>query len=200
VLAVDSNVDRVRELRDQHFDAEVRDIRSPEFLQGLPPFDIAFVMTKDHEANLSALKTIKGRLPGVDVIVRANDPVSATVLEAAGADTVLYPQQVFARAAVLKVNKVHANRVSQRLFTLLAGWEGTLGIITHKNPDPVALSSARALAPLARTATPKAAAASSRRNIGTRTGRQNPRDKMERMSPGHQECTTGCRLLRTRRQ
>jgi nanoRNase/pAp phosphatase (c-di-AMP/oligoRNAs hydrolase)/precorrin-6B methylase 2 len=155
VLAVDRNEDRVRELRDQHFDAEVRDIRSPEFLQGLPPFDIAFVMTKDHEANLSALKTIKSRLPGVDVIVRANDPVSATVLEVAGADTVLYPQQVFARAAVLKVNKVHANRVSQRLFTLLAGWEGTLGIITHKNPDPDAISSALALATIARNANPK---------------------------------------------
>jgi nanoRNase/pAp phosphatase (c-di-AMP/oligoRNAs hydrolase) len=48
---------------------------------------------------------------------------------------------VVARQAILQVKKQHASRVAQRLFSLLAGWEGTLGIITHKNPDPDAISS-----------------------------------------------------------
>lgn len=59
-----------------------------------------------------------------------------------------------AKAAVYQINKVYANRVSQRLYSLLSSWEGTLGIITHKNPDPDAISSALALAVIAKNANP----------------------------------------------
>jgi nanoRNase/pAp phosphatase (c-di-AMP/oligoRNAs hydrolase) len=89
------------------------------------------------------------------VVARSTDPVNSQRLTAAGADSVLYPQEVVARQAVLQVKKQHASRISQRLFSLLAGWEGTLGIITHNNPDPDAISSAVALAAIARTANPR---------------------------------------------
>ncbi len=154
-IVADRDENRVRHLRDQKFDAYQRDVTSPDMLAGLPLFEIAFVMTGDGEANVAAVQTIRKRFSAAQIVARATDPVNGQKLTAAGADFVLYPQEVVARQAILQVKKQHANRVAQRLFTLLAGWEGTLGIITHKNPDPDAISSALALAEIARQANPK---------------------------------------------
>ncbi|HUU75372.1 MAG TPA: DHH family phosphoesterase [Methanoregulaceae archaeon] len=155
ILVVDRDESRVRELRDQNFDALAGDIADISFMSGLPVFEIAFIFTSDHTTNLTAIKAIRTRLPGAHIVARAADPVSAGVLASAGADFVLYPPQVVARAAIHQVNKLYANRISQRLSSLLAGWEGTLGIITHKNPDPDAISSALALATIARSVNPQ---------------------------------------------
>ena len=152
VMVIDKDESRVRNIRDQKFDAYQRDISSPDLLAGLPLFEIGFVMTGDPEANLAAVTTIKKRYPSVEVVARSLDPVNGQKLTAAGAEYVLYPQEVVARAAILQIKKQHASRIAQRLFTLLAGWEGTLGIITHKNPDPDAISSALALAEIAKVA------------------------------------------------
>jgi len=155
VIVVDKDDTVVRNLRDQKYDAYLRDITSPEMLSGLPVFEIAFVMTGDGEANLAAVLAIRKRYPAVQIVARSVDPVNGQRLTAAGADLVLYPQEVVARSAILQIRKQHSSRISQRLFTLLAGWEGTLGIITHKNPDPDAISSAMALAGIAKHANPK---------------------------------------------
>src|SRR5208337_29496 len=155
VVMVDRDESRVRHLRDQKYDAYQRDLTSPDLLSGLPAFEIAFVMTGEPDANLTAVLTIKKRYPSVQIVARAIDPVSGQKLTAAGAEFVLYPQEVVARSAVLQIRKQHSSRISQRLFTMLAGWEGTFGIITHKNPDPDAISSAMALAEIAKHANPK---------------------------------------------
>ena len=155
VVMVDRDESRVRHLRDQKYDAYQRDLTSPDLLTGLPAFEIAFVMTGEPDANLTAVLTIKKRYPSVQIVARAIDPVSGQKLTAAGAEFVLYPQEVVARSAVLQIRKQHSSRISQRLFTMLAGWEGTFGIITHKNPDPDAISSAMALAEIAKHANPK---------------------------------------------
>ena len=155
VLVIDKDESRVRHLRDQKYDAYQRDLTSSDLLAGLPVFETAFVMTGDGEANLAAVLTIKKRYPGVQVVARSVDPVNGQKLTAAGAEFVLYPQEVVARAAILQIRKQHSSRISQRLFSLLAGWDGTLGIITHKNPDPDAISSAMALAEIARHANGK---------------------------------------------
>jgi len=154
VLVVDKDESRVRHLRDQKYDAYQRDITASDMLVGLPPFEIAFVMTGDGDVNLAAVLTIKKRYPAVQVVARSVDPVNGQKLTAAGAEFVVYPQEVVARSAILQIKKQHSSRISARLFTLLAGWEGTLGIITHKNPDPDAISSALALAEIARRANP----------------------------------------------
>jgi nanoRNase/pAp phosphatase (c-di-AMP/oligoRNAs hydrolase) len=155
VMVVDRDETRVRHLRDQKYEAYQRDITSSEMLAGLPPFEIAFVMTGDGDANLAAVITIRKRLTAVQIVARATDPVNGQKLTAAGADVVISPQEVVARSAVHQIRKQHVSRIAQRLFTLLAGWEGTLGIITHKNPDPDAISSAMALAEIARQANGK---------------------------------------------
>ena len=155
VVVIDKDEQRVRNLRDQKYDAYVRDVAAPDMLVGLPEPDVAFVMTSDAAANLSAVSTIRKRYPAAQVIARAIDPVSGSKLTAAGAEFVLYPQEVVAKAAIHQIKKQHVSRISQRLFTLLAGWEGTLGIITHQNPDPDAIASAMALSAIAKHANPK---------------------------------------------
>jgi nanoRNase/pAp phosphatase (c-di-AMP/oligoRNAs hydrolase) len=155
VIVVDRDESRVRHLRDQKYDAYMRDISSSDMLIGLPEFEIAFVMTGDADVNLAAVLTVKKRYPAVQVIARAIDPVTGGKLTAAGADLVIYPQEVVAKTAVFQIKKQHASRISQRLFSLLAGWDGILGIITHKNPDPDAIASAMALAEIARHANQK---------------------------------------------
>jgi nanoRNase/pAp phosphatase (c-di-AMP/oligoRNAs hydrolase) len=158
VIVVYKDEGRVRDLRDQKYDAYMRDITSPDMLSGLPVFEIAFVMTGDGDANLAAVLTIRKRYPLVQVVARSTDPLNGQKLTAAGAEFVIYPQEVVARSALFQIKKQHSSRISQRLFTLLAGWEGTLGIITHKNPDPDAISSAMALAEIAKYANPKSLA------------------------------------------
>jgi len=179
VVVVDRDEQRVRSLRDQKHDAYVRDLKAPDMLVGLPEPEVAFVMTGDAEANLAAVSAIRKRYPAAQVIARAIDPVSGNKLTAAGAEFVLYPQEVVARVAIHQVRKQHVSRISQRLFSLLAGWEGTLGIITHQNPDPDAIASAMALAAIAKHANPK--------NLATRIFYEG--------NIGHQENRTFVNLL-----
>ncbi len=195
IIAIDNDDARVKNLRDQKYDAYVRDINSPDMLNGLPVFEIAFVMTGNGDANLAAVLTIKRRYPTVLVVARSVDPVNGQKLTAAGAEFVLYPQEVVARSAILQIKKQHSRRISQRLFTLLASWEGMLGIITHKNPDPDAISSAIALAEIAKHANPKSLATRIfyEGNIGHQENRTfvNLLDiKMEHLTPeALQKCT-----------
>lgn len=154
VLVLDRDEARVKELRDQNLDAVTRNISDPGFLLGLPAFEIAFILTGNHQANLAAVRTIRQKYPQAHIVARAIDPIDAGMLESEGADLVLYPQHVVARAAINQINKLHIRKLSQRLHDLFKGWEGTLGIITHKNPDPDAISSAMALAAIARNANP----------------------------------------------
>jgi nanoRNase/pAp phosphatase (c-di-AMP/oligoRNAs hydrolase) len=155
VIVVDKDETRVRHLRDQKYEAYQRDVASSDMLYGLPAFEIAFVMTGDAEANLAAVGAIRKRYSSAQIVARAIDPVNSQKLTASGANFVLYPQEVVARAAILQIKKQHCSRLSQRLFALLSVWEGSLGIITHKNPDPDAISSALALAGIAKAANPK---------------------------------------------
>jgi nanoRNase/pAp phosphatase (c-di-AMP/oligoRNAs hydrolase) len=195
VLVIDRNDDRVRELRDQGIDAVRRDISAMDFLSGIPAIEIAFILSGDNEANLSAVRALRETYPHSRIMARASDPLVARKLEEAGADFVLNQNQLMAKAAVYQINKVYANRVSQTLYALLASWEGTLGIIAHTNPDPDAISSALALSVIAGYANPNRLAC--RIFYDGIIGHQANRTlvnlleiKMEKMEPAAlQECT-----------
>ncbi len=152
LIIVDRDEKRVEDLRDRKYEAIVRDIRDPHLLDGLPVPEVAFVLSNDKDANLAALRNVKNRYPATYVIARAVDPVSVDMLQEEGADIVLYPQEVVAKTAIHHIRKLHSSRLAMRLYDLLAGWEGTLGIVTHINPDPDAISSAMALSMVARHA------------------------------------------------
>jgi nanoRNase/pAp phosphatase (c-di-AMP/oligoRNAs hydrolase) len=152
ILVVDKDEKRVKDLLDQNYDAVTGDIRNATLFDTLRAPKVVFVLSNEKDANLAAVQAIKGRYPEAEVIARAMDPLSQNALEAAGAEFVIYPQEVVAKAAVHQIRRLHVTRIAQRLYKLLESWEGTLGIITHNNPDPDSISSAMALAAIARAA------------------------------------------------
>jgi nanoRNase/pAp phosphatase (c-di-AMP/oligoRNAs hydrolase) len=154
LLCMDSNPERVQELREQNVEAFLRDLTNPDMLSGIDPFDIAFVVSDNHEANVSGLKTVRRQYPRVHIVARAQDPINEKLLIEEGADLVLYPQYVVARAAIDHLHKLEKHHLSRDLFTLLASWSGVFGIVTHTNPDPDAIASAMALSAIAKRANP----------------------------------------------
>ncbi len=152
ILVVDKDEKRVKDLLDQNYDAVTGDIKKPALFDTLRVPKVAFVLSNEKDANLAAVQALKARYPDTEVIARAMDPLSQSALEAAGAEYVIYPQEVVAKAAVHQIRRLHVTRIAQRLYSLLESWEGVLGIVTHNNPDPDAISSAMALAAIARTA------------------------------------------------
>ncbi len=153
ILVVDKDDKRVKDLLELNYEAVTGDIRDPSLFDRLRTPKVVFVLSNEKDANLAAVQAIKARYPETEVIARALDPLSQSALEAAGAEFVIYPQDVVARAAVHQIRRLHVTRLAQRLFRLLESWEGILGIVTHSNPDPDAISSAMALAAIARSAT-----------------------------------------------
>ncbi|MDV0443829.1 DHH family phosphoesterase [Methanorbis rubei] len=152
VLVIDINEKRIEDLRDHRHQAMIGDMTDPTLITKIPEPEVAFVLSADKDANLAAVQILKKAYPQTHVIARALDPFSADQLVDHGADVVLYPQQVVAKSAVNHMNNLVASRNAQKLFSLLSSWTGTLGIITHKNPDPDAISSAMALAAIATSA------------------------------------------------
>ena len=154
LLCMDSNPERVQELREQKIEAFLRDLQDPDMLKGIADFDIAFLVSDNHEANSMGMKTIRAKYPHAHIVARAIDPISEKVLIQEGADLVLYPQQVVAHAAIEHLQKFQKRHLSKKLYDLLASWSGTLGIVTHTNPDPDAISSAMGLVAIAKKANP----------------------------------------------
>ncbi|MBN2733353.1 MAG: NAD-binding protein [Methanomicrobiaceae archaeon] len=152
VIVIDSDKKRVDDLRDQNYEAIARDITDPALLEGLPVPEVVFVLSSDKNANLEAVKKVKELYPAAYVIARAIDRLSLSLLEQAGADIALYPQEVFAKTAVHHIRRLHSSRLVRKLYHFLSECEGTLGIVLHTNPDPDAISSAMALCAIGKEA------------------------------------------------
>lgn len=155
ILIVDVDSKRVEDLRVQKYNAIARDLKDPELLKDLPEFSTALVLSNDRDANVAAVQKIRQKHPNAYVIAKAIDPMSIRLLEDAGADFVVYPQQVVAKAVTEHIRKIQSARKARELYDLLKGKEGTLGIVTHSNPDPDAISSAMALMLIAQEASEK---------------------------------------------
>ncbi len=152
IILVDQDEKRVEDLRDQKYEAFVRDQNDPNLFKGLPAPGVIFVMSNDKEANLAVVRTARNVHPKSHIIVRTIDPVSEDAFRDAGADLVIYPQEVVAKAAVHHTRKLISSRMARRLYDYLSEADGALGIVVHTNPDPDAISSAMALAAIAAAA------------------------------------------------
>ncbi|HJJ31386.1 MAG TPA: DHH family phosphoesterase [Methanocorpusculum sp.] len=152
VLLVDINEKRLQDLRDHRHQVMLGDMTTDELYDKMPVPDVVFVLSSSTEANISAVTHLHELFPDANIIARSVDPFSSEELAEKGADVVLYPQTVFARSALLHMETLRSTRHAQKLSRLLSSWDGTLGIITHKNPDPDAISSAMALSTIAESA------------------------------------------------
>ena len=153
ILIIDQDPKRVNDLRDQNYEALVYDIADPTILEKLPIPEVVFILSNDKNANLDAVRKVKEVHPSAYVIVRAMDRLSLPLLEQAGADAALYPQEVYAKTAVHTMRRLHSSRLARKLYHYLSDCEGTMGIILHTNPDPDAISSAMALYVIGKEAT-----------------------------------------------
>ncbi|MGZ4882024.1 MAG: DHH family phosphoesterase, partial [Halobacteriota archaeon] len=147
---VEKNAKRVETLRDQNFDAQVGDITKEEVITKLLSTDLETIMilSSDVKANMAALSAIKERKPDVFVIVRAADPLSKDKLEELGADAVVYPSSLIAKATLHDLQRAESQRSATRLHQILKSIK-TLGILVHDNPDPDSIASALALRQIA---------------------------------------------------
>ena len=153
ILSIDADAKRVQDLRDHGHQVMLGDMKNDEFYKTIPEPEVAFVVSSEKDANLAAVTSLHQRFPQCNIIARSIDLFSIDELADNGADVVLYPQRVFARSAINHMEILRATKNAQNLYRLLGSWEGTLGIITHKNPDPDAISSAMALSLIAEHAT-----------------------------------------------
>ena len=152
VLIVDYDEKRLDDLRDHRHQVMRGDMTDEAFYETMPEPEVAFILSSNKDANLAAVLHIRARFPASNIIARSLDHFSSDQMADAGADVVLYPQTVVAKSAVNHMVNLIASRNAQRLYSLLESWSGTLGIITHKNPDPDAISSAIALCSIAEEA------------------------------------------------
>ena len=151
---LDKDSSRVKELREQNFETFCIDITNEEKRSKLTKFDIVFFVTDDHEANLAGVIWAQKTFPSAHIIARASDPINKAALIEAGADSVIYPQEVVANAAYASLEQLWAHGISSKLMHILEEWNGTLGIVLHTNPDPDGISCGLALATLAQIANP----------------------------------------------
>jgi len=153
VLAVDISKERVEILRDENYDAIVGDARDESLYHNLD-FDrvsVIMLLTSDVEVNRSAIEIIRKFSKDVFVIARAPSSKLKEDLEHAGADFVVVPSEAMKNSVVDAIKKIDTFRKIKKFKKILESVKGgKLGIFTHDNPDPDAISSAFALKEIAK--------------------------------------------------
>ena len=153
-ICLDSDPARVKELSAQSYEVLCINIKDEQQLNSLGSFDVVFFVSDDHESNLAGVKWARETQSAAHIIALASEPGNKTALMNAGAEHVLYPQEVVANAAVEKFEKFLRCDKSLKLVQILKQWSGTLGIVLHTNPDPDGISSGMALETIAKMANP----------------------------------------------
>ena len=151
---IDNDPARVKELREQNYEVLCIDIIDEEKLSTLGQFSVVFFVSDNHDVNLSGVSWARKTLPSAHVIARASDPINKEDLLEAGADFVIYPQEIIANSAYSSLEQLRCYGNGSRLIHILEQWSGTLGIVLHTNPDPDGISCGLALAKLADIANP----------------------------------------------
>ncbi len=153
VLAVDISKERVEILRDENYDAIVGDARDETLYENLD-FDrvsVILLLTSDVEVNKEAIGIIRRFSKEVFIIARAPSPKMKEELEHAGADFVVVPSEAMKSAVIDAIKRIDTFRKLKKFRKVLESAKGgKLGIFTHDNPDPDAISSAFALKEIAK--------------------------------------------------
>lgn len=152
VLAVDISAERVEVLKDQEYDAIIADATNDELYKSinLSRVSIVLILTPNVEVNCQITKKIRKISKEVFIISRATNQKTKEELEAIGADFVVTPQDAMKNAIMNAIEEVDNYRKIKKFKEVLEKIEGKLGIFTHDNPDPDAISSALALKEIAK--------------------------------------------------
>ncbi|RLI80636.1 potassium transporter TrkA [Archaeoglobales archaeon] len=152
VLAIDSSVERIEVLKDQEYDAIVGDATEDEIYKTIDIFKVSviLVLTPSVEINAEAIKKIRKLSKEIFIISRATNQKTKEELEVLGADFVVTPQDAMKNAIINAVEEIDTYRRVKKFKEVLKNIDGKLGIFTHDNPDPDAISSALALKEIAK--------------------------------------------------
>jgi D-arabinose 1-dehydrogenase-like Zn-dependent alcohol dehydrogenase len=152
VLAIDISKERVEILRDENYDAIVGDATDESLYENIDfsKVSIIMVLTSDTETNRIAVEIIRKFSKDVFIIARSQNQKSKEELEQAGADFVLVPSEAMKSVVLDVIKKADTYRKLRLLGKVIESCNKKLGIFTHDNPDPDAISSAFALKEIAK--------------------------------------------------
>lgn len=153
VLAVDVNREKVEILTEQGIEAVEGDARDKSLFDRIDYSKVSAVLvfTPDDEVNTFAVEELRKRSIGIFIVVRASDIKAKEEMEKIGADYVVTPYEAMKNVVISALKRMESIRRVKRLREVLETVKnGKLGIFTHDNPDPDAISSAMALKEIAR--------------------------------------------------
>ncbi len=153
VLAVDVNREKVEILIEQGIEAVEGDAKDKSFFDRIDYSKVSAVLifTPDDDVNTFAVEELRKRSIGIFIVVRASDIKAKEEMERMGADYVVTPYEAMKSVVVSALKRMESIRRVKRLREVLETVKnGKLGIFTHDNPDPDAISSAMALREIAR--------------------------------------------------
>ncbi len=152
VLAIDLSKERVEILRDENYDAIVGDATDETLYENIDFSKVSavLILTSDTNANKRAVEIIRGISKDVFVVARCQSPKLKEEFEQLGADYVVVPSEAMKSKVLEVLRKADTFRKLKKLGKVIENCKVRLGIFTHDNPDPDAISSALALKEIAR--------------------------------------------------
>lgn len=151
VLAIDKSKERVEILRDENYDAIVGDATDLSLYENIDFSKVSavLILTSDDDANKRAVEIVRNISKDVFIISRCQSLKIKEEFEQIGADYVIIPSEAMKSKVLEVLKKADTYRKLKRLEKVIVDCN-KLGIFTHDNPDPDAISSALALKEIAR--------------------------------------------------
>lgn len=146
-VTIDPYPERVELLESEGFEAILSDPTKPETYEDLlSDVKAILVLSTNDELNLGVVKVLRSLNKDVFIVARSSSQKFKDEIENAGADLVVFAPDVLKQYFVENIKKIEFYRKLIKFKSILKSLEGKkLGIFTHDNPDPDAISSALAL-------------------------------------------------------
>jgi nanoRNase/pAp phosphatase (c-di-AMP/oligoRNAs hydrolase) len=147
ILATDPS--RVEALRSEGIAAEQADVTDPSVIGGRDPA-VVIVIDDDPSINQKATMAASQAYPDAQILAYPGQHPSSEQRRSIGeaADRLIRPGAYLLDTVAAFLEGEQSSR-AQQLREVLASIDGTLGVVTHDNPDPDAIASAVALVAIA---------------------------------------------------
>ncbi|MCS7121586.1 MAG: DHH family phosphoesterase [Archaeoglobaceae archaeon] len=151
VVAIDSYKERIELLESEGFEAILADPTKPETYKDLMDgIEAILVLTSNDELNLETVKVLRSLSKDVFIVARVSSQKFKDDFKVAGANLVVFAPDVLKQYFIENVKRIEFYRKLEKFRKVLENLKDQkLGIFTHDNPDPDAISSALALKEIA---------------------------------------------------